>query len=363
MKAYYVESANLRQNIETLKLKAADSVFWAVLKGNGYGVGLLPMANLCREGGIDHFAVTEIHEVRLLRENGFEKEPILMLTPTADADEVRALLALNAIFTVSSQEDAAILNGIAAQSGVIADAHIKIDTGMGRYGFHTDELDKFLPVYNYMDNIAVSGIYTHLSCAFCSKKMVKKQLEEFNGVLTQIIAAGFEPGCAHVLNSAGLLRFPESRMGGVRIGSALLGRVAIKGRSGLKRVGCCRANISEIRWLRKGDTCGYGAGFRAKKPTRIAVIPVGYYHGFGTEMGNDLFRVRDQLRRCVSALLGILHPRRYFVRVGTQKCRVLGHIGMLHTVIDVSKVNCSLGDSVQLDINPLLLKGMEIKYI
>ena len=74
-------------------------MIWAVLKGNGYGLGLLPMAETCRAASLDHFAVTEIAEARALREGGFETEPILMLQPTADADEITALLPLHVIFT------------------------------------------------------------------------------------------------------------------------------------------------------------------------------------------------------------------------------------------------------------------------
>ena len=92
MKRYLVERELIQNNIQVLQKKAGSAVIWAVLKGNGYGLGLLPMAETCRAAGLDHFAVTEIAEARALREGGFETEPILMLQPTADADEITALL-------------------------------------------------------------------------------------------------------------------------------------------------------------------------------------------------------------------------------------------------------------------------------
>ena len=94
MKRYLVERELIQNNIQVLQKKAGSAVIWAVLKGNGYGLGLLPMAETCRAAGLDHFAVTEIAEARALREGGFETEPILMLQPTADADEITALLPL-----------------------------------------------------------------------------------------------------------------------------------------------------------------------------------------------------------------------------------------------------------------------------
>ncbi len=83
-----------------------------------------------------------------------------------------------------------------------AEAHIKIDTGMGRYGFLPEEMEKITPVYHYMDTIHVTGIYTHLHSAFCDKKATKAQIESFNRVLAALREAGIEPGMAHILNSS-----------------------------------------------------------------------------------------------------------------------------------------------------------------
>ena len=177
-----------------------------------------------------------------------------------------------------------------------AEVHVKIDTGMGRYGFLPDELDQLLPIFRYMPGLHVTGIYTHLHSAFCSQKATIAQAEAFQRVLDQLHASGCETGMAHMLNSAGLLKYPQYAMDGVRVGSAILGRVSVRGNFGLTRIGECQATVEELRWLPKGHSCGYGAGWTAKKPTRVAVFSVGWYHGFGVEMGNDLFRFRDCLR-------------------------------------------------------------------
>ena len=360
MKRYLVERELIQNNIQVLQKKAGSAMIWAVLKGNGYGLGLLPMAEVCREAGLGHFAVTEVSEAKALREGGFETEPILMLQPTADADEITQLLPLHVTFTVSSSEDASVLAGLAAQAGVTAEAHIKIDTGMGRYGFLPGELEKITPVYSYMDSIHVTGIYTHLHSAFCSKKATRAQIEAFSRVLNALREAGIEPGMAHILNSAGLLHFSGAAMDAVRVGSALLGRV--HGGHGLKKVGLCQTQVEELKWLPKGSTTGYGAGWKARKPTRVAILPVGWYNGFGCEMGNDLFRFRDCARNILKNLRIMLFGKAYYVTINGKRCRVLGHIGMLHTAADVSKIQCSPGDPAAVEINPLMQKGMDVVW-
>ena len=235
MKAYVVDSAAVRSNLQILKERAGSAVLWAVLKGDGYGLGLVQMAAICREAGVTHFAVTEVSEVSRLRAGGFQDCDILMLRPTADAQELTQLLNLGAILTVSSQNDAAVLNGVAETLGVQAQVHVKIDTGMGRYGFLPDELDQLLPIFKYMPGLHVTGIYTHLHSAFCNQKATIVQAEAFQGVLDKLHAEGCDTGMAHMLNSAGLLKYPEYAMDGVRVGSAILGRVSVRGSWGLVR--------------------------------------------------------------------------------------------------------------------------------
>lgn len=362
MKAYVVEKEALSHNIELLQKMANGVPIWAVLKGNGYGIGVLPLARHLAEAGIDHFCVTEVREAELLRENGFEDDSILMLRSTGDPAELNRLMDLRVILTIGSWETACAINAIAAERADVVEAHLKIDTGMGRYGFLPDELDQLLPIFRYMPGLHVTGIYTHLHSAFCSQKATIAQAEAFQGVLDQLHAADCETGMAHMLNSAGLLKYPQYAMDGVRVGSAILGRVSVHGNFGLTRIGECQATVEELRWLPKGHSCGYGAGWTAKKPTRVAVFSVGWYHGFGVEMGNDLFRFRDCLRGVLRNLRQMIFKKHITVTVNGKKCRVLGHIGMLHTCVDVTNVPCAVGDPAVFDLKPLLLKGIEVVY-
>ncbi|MBQ7566687.1 MAG: alanine racemase [Oscillospiraceae bacterium] len=361
MKAYIVETALIRKNIETIREKAGSAPVWAVVKGDGYGLGTENMARVCRESGLSRFAVTEPREAAVLRQTASQEEKILMLRPTTDREELEQLLRLGVICTVASQQDAVVLAGVARELGVRAKAHLKIDPGMGRYGFTPDETDKILACRCYLEDMEICGIYTHFPCAFCSKKRTKKQAELLKKVADAVVTAGFDPGEVHCCNSAALMRLPELAMGGVRVGSALLGRLAC--RSPLERVGYCQASIGELRTLQKGATCGYGSAWKARKPTQIAVIPVGWYHGYTTEYGHDVFRIRDCLRQIAGGLKGILIRKKLTVEVAGQRCRVLGHVGMLHTVIDVTGKGLKEGDLAMLEINPLRVRGLEVKFV
>ena len=359
MKSYIVETDAIRHNLDILVDKAGTTPLWAVLKGNGYGLGVRPMAELCWEKGIRRFAVTEPAEALTIRELCPQAQ-ILMLRPTTDQNELNRLLDLDVIATIGSTEDAAALSSLAAQRGVVAEAHVKIDTGMGRYGFLPEETEKILSVYRYNDHIAVSGIYTHFHTAFGKARITDQQAELFRQTVKAIEEAGVEPGARHCCNSHAFLRWPELRMEGIRIGSAILGRVMT--RSGLRRVGYCEATVDEVRWLPAGHTTGYGAAWRAKKPTQIAVIPVGWYHGFTNEYGHDIFRFRDCLREALGAVKRMIFKKKIYVSINGKKCPVLGHVGMLHTVVDVTKVNVKQGDRAIVDIKPTQVRGMEIVF-
>jgi alanine racemase len=362
MKAYIVEREDLGQNIEFLKKKAGDTPIWAVLKGNGYGIGLVPLARLLAEHDIHHFCVAEVREAEQLRENGFAEDAILMLRSTSDPGEINQLLDMHVLLTVGSYETAVAINGVAAQRSDIAEVHLKLDTGMGRYGFLPTETEKLISIYQYMKNIAVSGIYTHFSCASSSVKETRRQYELFRSVIAQLQSAGYETGMLHCCNSSAFLRFPEMCCDGVRLGSALLGRLSFRNSFPLKKIGYAEATVEEIRWLPKGHTVGYGAAWRAKNTTRVAVVGIGWYNGFGAERQNDVYRFRDCLHGILGNLRDMLLRKSILVNVNGHKCRVLGHISMVHTMVDVTDIGCAVGDKVILQVNPLTVKGLKIQY-
>lgn len=360
MARYVVEKERIAENIALVQKRADSAVIWGVVKGNGYGLGVEPMAKLLSASGIDHFAVTELREARALREAGFLEEPLLMLRGTADPREINELLDLKVILSVGSQEDACVIDQLARERSTVAEVHLKLDTGMGRYGFLPEEMDQVFSVYA-MENLAVIGVYTHFHTA-TSRKTTMAQYSLFQKMLEEIHKAGFETGMVHCCNSTATWRYPALRWDAVRVGSILLGRVPFSGRNGLQPVGYVEAEIEEIRELPAGTTVGYGAGYKAKRPIRTAVVSLGWYHGFGVTRGFDLWRPRDCFRGMARELKAMLKRKSLYVEVNGKPCRVLGHVGMVNIVVDVTDIPCKLGDRVTADVNPLLQKGMEIVF-
>lgn len=359
MKAYIVEKADLIENIRILREKAQDTPIYGVIKGNGYGLGLRELASALREGGVDRFAVTDVRDVVTLREHGFQEE-ILMLEGTCIAEELEILLTQGAVATIGNLDCANAMNAVAEKTGKKLPCHLKIDTGMGRFGFLPEDTGTIDAVMA-MEHLDIQGIYTHFHTAFASEKATKSQFAAFKTVCDRLAEKGYSL-TRHCCNSSAFLKYPEMHLDAVRLGSAILGRLSFPGDLGLNRIGWCEAPVELVRSLPKGHTVGYGAAWKAKRETTIAICGVGYFHGFGAEKGNDLFRFRDCVRGGLSYVKAFLKKKAIYITVNGKSARVLGHIGMVGTVIDVTGVDVQPGDTVRLEINPLLQKELEITY-
>ncbi len=359
MNRYLVSREVLQQNVRQLTKQAKGVPIWAVVKGDGYGLGVLSLAEALQEEGIDRFCVTEVREAELLRENGFDDAEILMLRSLTDRKELHRLLDLKVICTVGSRETAELLNELASQRSDVASVHLKIDTGMGRYGFLPEELPLLLELYEKYRHLAVEGIYTHFNNAAGDAELTKREFASFQNVVAQIREAGLETGTVHCCNSAAFLKYPEMHLDGVRLGSAILGRMPFSTR--LRPVGSCLSQIECLRMFPKGHTTGYGGTWKAKKDTPVAIVPVGWYHGLQLGYRADPVR-KDSFRMALQALKCLLSPQKTTVEIKGKRCPIVGTIGMLHCAVDVSGVDCACGDSVILPIKPLNVKGMEIQF-
>ena len=201
MNAYVVDRKALEQNIQVLREKAGNTPIYGVIKGNGYGLGLIPMARILRDSGIDRFAVTGLEEVCALREAGFAEEEILMMRATCIPEELEVLLEQNATATIGSLECAVALNQAAEKMNKSFLCHLKIDTGMGRYGFLPEQLEEIQQVYS-LSHLQITGIYTHFHSAFSSEQDTRAQFVAFTGVLDKLAAAGYDLGTRHCCNSS-----------------------------------------------------------------------------------------------------------------------------------------------------------------
>ena len=353
MKTLTVEKSKIVDNLAVIRQAAGDAQLIAVLKANAYGLGLRQMAELLREQEVRRFAVTEPRDAAALREWGFSEEEILVLRSTALEEDVKLILQSGATATIGSYDAAVALSGMAEKENMLCDVHIKIDTGMGRYGFAPNELDRILSVYRYLSNLSVTGMYTHYANAFRDVKRTQAQYDALIAVADSVRAAGFDPGLLHASNSAGLLYAKTPVLDAVRIGSAISGRLTAKGEYGLQKTGRLRSAVCEVRWLQKGATVGYGSAYTAKKPVRIAVIPAGSADGVLLEKGRDSLRLGTCLRAAGGLLLAPLRGKRPTVAIDGKRARILGHVGLTHTVADVTDIDCAVGASAVFDVSPM----------
>lgn len=351
MKYLVIDMRAIKSNLQAVKQRAGSAAIYADLSGDAYGMGLLETAKLLRDEGVRAFAVSDPKDAALLRTSGFHEEKIMMLRSTADSYELQELIDLDVICTVGSYDAAVALNGIAEERGTICEVQIKIDTGLGRYGFMPTETDRIAAIYKYMSNLAVVGIFTSFSASWKSKKITLGQLDVFNQAIDKIVEMGYETGVTHACDSAALFRYDFGRMDAVRVGRAFSGRVLGKGIQGLRKVGYIEAGIEEVGWFPAGHRLG--SRIVLKKPTKLAVVSVGYYHGFGVVRHEEDMSFLDVIRN---------RRKARFVKINGSKAKVVGDIGMDYTLIDVSSVECTVGDKVIMDVDPVDVKGVPRIY-
>ena len=353
MRVLVIEKAAVKQNIRVVKRRAGGAAVYGVLSGDAGGAGIAEMAELLRAEGIGRFAVSEAEEAEALRKAGFVDEEILMLRSTTDREVLERLVDLNVVCTISSVDTGLALNALAENRSTVAEAHIQVDTGMGFGGFLVGEPEKILLAYRSLPNVALSGIYTQIHAAPAGQE-AEHQLQQFQRVLDAIHAAGFETGTVHAAGSYALMHCDLARMDAVRAGSVLLGRCRRTKDDGLSTVGHGEAGIAEMRWLPKGHTVGADKLIAMKKPTRVAVLPVGYQNGFGVE--------RPRSQSLLELWRAWRRSRNRTVRLNGQRVRVIGSIGASETILNVTDVKCSAGDVAAFDLDPLYARGMPIEF-
>ena len=357
MKKFVIEREKLAENARLIQKRAGVPVI-AVLKADGYGFGMLPMAEVLAQTGITMFAVTEPEDAQALRDAGFTEQDILVMRSTAMQDEAYQVVQADAIATVGSPEAAQCLSEVAQGCGKAARAHVKLDTGMGRYGFLTDQYEELKKAYTAYPGIEVTGIYTHFHSAFSDSSATHAQCRQMLDVTERLKADGIACGLRHAANSSGLFCYDDLMLDAVRVGSAFTGRIPAHTSTGLSRIGYLESRVIELRTVPKGHTVGYGAGYVTKDATRIAVVPVGYTDGFSVEKKKDLYRFRDVIRYLIGDIKNGLGRGKIYITVNGQRARVLGHVGLCHVSVDVTGLDVHNGDTAILDVNPLYLSPL-----
>lgn len=366
MNTYVIEAKNILHNIKVLKEKAGNAEIIGVIKGNGYGFGLKYMACLLKSEGIRTFAVTELTDAVALRQDALPEDEILLLRSTQLPDEARTIVELDLTGTVGSDESAMVLEQAAKEAGKQVRAHIKIDTGLCRYGFNAGQLEQAVASCTQCSHINFTGIYTHFSSAFTDAKHTAQQLELFKNAILKLTSAGIHATMYHCANTPALFNVKgvTEGMTAVRIGSGFTGRVITKKTSGLKRVGRLKSRVIEIKDVPKGTPVGYNGTFITKRDTRLAIVPVGHYDGFGIEKAPDVNRFSVMLHSILSAGKRFVTREKLTVSINGHSYPVAGAIGLSHTAVDITGSNAAPGDEALFDFSPLFVNPLlEREYV
>ncbi|MBC8536274.1 alanine racemase [Feifania hominis] len=356
MNRLVVKREDLAANIGIVREAVGQTPIIGVVKGDGYGLSAVPFARELLQNGVTTLAVSRVEEAVELRENDIESE-ILVMSPTSLEGEAQKIIDYRLTAAVGSLAGGILLNNLAAAKNVRVKAHLKLDTGFGRYGFLPEETDKLIDLVQSFTHVDVTGVFSHFSSSFeRKKKTVSAQLTLFLDMVKKLKDAGIDPGVQHIANSCAALRFPETRLSAVRVGSAFLGRLPVKNRWKLRRIAWLECELDEVRHLPAGHNIGYTNIYKTKAVTKTAVVTLGYGDGLGVEKSKDAFRFIDKVRYTWKSVKRFLRRHNeLWCTVGGKRCYTAGRLGLTNTVVDVTGVECKPGDVARFECNPLLI--------
>lgn len=272
-----IDLGALRRNAAALLRALEGTPLWAVVKADGYGHGAVDVAAAALGAGASALCTATVDEALPLRRE-FPDARLVVLGPAqgrqvADAREARLELVVG---------DEAVPAGVSV--------HLKLDTGMGRWGL--SELAA--------PSADVVGLMSHLATADCDLDFARVQVERFRAA-----TAGYAHLTRHLANSAAALRLPEARFDAARCGIALYGLSPFgtdPAEDALEPVLHWRSHLAQVRLLREGESTGYGRGYVAERNTWIGIVPVGYADGFRRDLSGTEVRVEGERRRVVGVV-------------------------------------------------------------
>lgn len=305
-----IDLAALEANLAAMRRAVGPTVeLFAVVKANAYGHGAAPVSRTLEQAGVDRFAVAWLDEALALREAGITR-PILVLEHTFPAS-AQAAVASNVDCTVHSRELALALSEAAVVAGRPANVHIKVDTGLHRFGLDAREAIDLARFCRALPGLNVDALWTHMANADEDDDTFSlDQLAQLQAVRD---ALPWVPHC-HAANSATALRRPELRFDAIRTGLALYGLVpANTPDPALTPVLSLKARLARVHVVAAGQGVSYGHTWRAPRDTVVGLVPVGYADGWRRSLGN-----RGEV---------LVHGRR---------CPIVGRVCMDQLLVDLS---------------------------
>jgi alanine racemase len=311
-----VNLAHLRHNLRVMQRAAGDAKVWAVLKADGYGHGSKAVARTLERAGAHGVCVALLEEAIELREAGI-RLPILVMGGyygRAWGELIRH--DLRAVVHDPAQVEALSDEARYSESKPVK-IHLKIDTGMARLGVAPRDVPVVGEIIRRSPGVMLEAVMTHFACADSwDTESIERQLDLFEESCTALRKLGLSIPLRHAANSAATLKSPRARLDIVRPGIALFGVEPHEGSCPeLKPVMRVYTEIVALRDLQPGMAAGYGATWRAARPSRIATIPMGYADGLSRALSN-----------------------RGFVLVRGKRAPIVGNVSMDMAMLDVTEV-------------------------
>lgn len=270
----------IRHNLRHVALlQPAGTHVIAVVKADAYGHGALPVAHAALTAGAYGLAVSTLEEAAELLEAGEgDHDRVLVLGGLTPAAAPRAAEVGCAVMC-HRLDVARALAAAARAAGRRLPVHLKVDTGMGRLGCTPEEAPELAHAIATAEGLRLAGTFTHFAAAESDEAMTRRQAERFKAVVDAIRGAGVDPGLRHAGNSGAGLRLPGLALDAIRVGIALYGYDPGGEPAGLRPALSLRALVTHVKDVPAGATIGYGATWRAERPSRIATVAVGYADG------------------------------------------------------------------------------------
>ncbi len=323
-----IDLGAVAHNVRTIHSTLSPNVeLLAVVKANAYGLGAVPISRTVLSAGATRLGVANLDEAAELRQAGIEA-PILVLgyIPNSEAERV---LDLRVVPTVASAGLAHALDRLCRRRQTQIPVHIKVDSGMGRFGLLPGEVEPLLRSLGTSSNLRFEGIYSHFATADSpDKSTAHQQLQRFTALLDALRASGFEFPCVHMANSAATLALPQAHFDMVRCGLALLGHYpgeSCNQRAPLRPALTLKSRIARVRKLPAGSGVGYGHVFTTTRPTDIALAPIGYAEG---------------VRRAVTG--------RGRVLIRGRRAPLVGRVSMGYVTVNANGIGAEVDDEVVL---------------
>jgi alanine racemase len=318
-----IDRAALRHNAQAArKIVGPDVVLLAVIKANGYGHGLVAVADALR----DHaqlFGVANVQEALAAR--NAVPHPVIILGPALPTERA-AIVEHRFIASISSYEEALAFSAVADGRSVYVNC--KIDTGMGRMGIRESHAVEEIVRISKLPNIEIHSVSSHLPSADEDPVFTKEQLTHVDGLITRLRSEMPGSYLVHTLPSAGVLAFAGSAYDIVRAGLMIYGISPLPEQQALLRPALTlKAHVVLLRDVAAGSSISYGRTFTTARAMRVATLSVGYADGLPRALSN----------------------RGAAVLIGGRRCALLGRVTMDLVIVDVSEVpEVNVGDEAVL---------------